>query len=255
MKGLIILKDKEKVASLIAELKSLAENEFELHRINLLEKDLTDPPTVEIVDDKHQRFNSNIYFKDSNGHYRRYIPLHRDVWQYYHGEIPESHCIHHIDENKANNDISNLQMMSMAEHCNLHNQKGRVKKICPVCGKEFELKFPSYEVNCCSPTCASKIRSKRKPSVEKICPICGKSFRLISPSKKQTYCSKNCAAKVTGRKKATPTTRTCPYCNKTFTVRSASSKQVCCSHECATKLNWQKIKSKTEKINSNSKIH
>ena len=38
--------------------------------------------------------------------------LHRYVWEKERGEIPEGYHIHHIDKNKANNDISNLALIS-----------------------------------------------------------------------------------------------------------------------------------------------
>lgn len=38
-------------------------------------------------------------------------------------EIPNSYVIHHIDENRDNNDISNLQMMTKSEHDSYHMLK------------------------------------------------------------------------------------------------------------------------------------
>jgi len=35
--------------------------------------------------------------------------------------IPEGYCIHHIDENPWNNDITNLYMMTLGEHSRLHH--------------------------------------------------------------------------------------------------------------------------------------
>lgn len=46
--------------------------------------------------------------------------------------------IHHIDGDVTNNDISNLQILKMAEHQRLHNQKYFDKEmVCPWCGKTF----------------------------------------------------------------------------------------------------------------------
>ena len=42
--------------------------------------------------------------------------LHRDVWRAQHGPIPKGKDVHHIDRNPANNHISNLALMSKAEH-------------------------------------------------------------------------------------------------------------------------------------------
>jgi hypothetical protein len=42
--------------------------------------------------------------------------LHRAIWVHHHGEIPNGMLIHHIDHDRVNNDISNLQMMTPREH-------------------------------------------------------------------------------------------------------------------------------------------
>lgn len=36
-------------------------------------------------------------------------------------EIPKGMCIHHIDHNKLNNSISNLELMTLGEHTKIHN--------------------------------------------------------------------------------------------------------------------------------------
>lgn len=50
------------------------------------------------------------------------IDEHRLIWEKAYGEIPEGYIIHHIDGNKSNNDLSNLQMMSREEHSRLHGK-------------------------------------------------------------------------------------------------------------------------------------
>lgn len=46
--------------------------------------------------------------------------IHRLVYEETYGIIPEGYVIHHIDENKLNNDISNLQMLTPSEHASIH---------------------------------------------------------------------------------------------------------------------------------------
>jgi transcriptional regulator with XRE-family HTH domain len=53
---------------------------------------------------------------------RRY--LHRDVWEFSFGPIPEGFDVHHIDEDKTNNDISNLALHDRAEHGRRHGFGG-----------------------------------------------------------------------------------------------------------------------------------
>ena len=48
--------------------------------------------------------------------------LHRLIYEDYHGvTLLKGTYIHHIDHNKLNNDISNLQPMTMADHTRLHH--------------------------------------------------------------------------------------------------------------------------------------
>ncbi len=64
--------------------------------------------------------------------------------------LPEEN-IHHIDEDKLNNDLGNLQIMSNSEHRRLH-QTGNHNKRCPA-SDETKLK-------------QSKIHKKRYESIE-----------------------------------------------------------------------------------------
>lgn len=55
------------------------------------------------------------------------IRLHRYVWQYYNGSIPKGMVVHHKDEDKSNNDITNLELQTLSQHSRLH-ANDRVKK-------------------------------------------------------------------------------------------------------------------------------
>ncbi len=46
--------------------------------------------------------------------------LHRIVWEAAYGGIPKGFDVHHIDEDKLNNSLSNLTLMSHVEHCRMH---------------------------------------------------------------------------------------------------------------------------------------
>lgn len=78
-------------------------------------------------------FNGKLYrrYPDSDrAHLRRYYSrsggrgfLHRDVWEFNNGPIPEGCVIHHVDENHLNNDISNLECMSREMHAKHRHAK------------------------------------------------------------------------------------------------------------------------------------
>jgi hypothetical protein len=50
------------------------------------------------------------------------IFLHKLIFEDNFGKIPKGYLIHHIDSNKANNCIFNLQLMTPLEHSNTHNK-------------------------------------------------------------------------------------------------------------------------------------
>lgn len=55
--------------------------------------------------------------KTPNGHL---MDEHRYIWIKNYGEIPSGYEIHHKDENKSNNDISNLELIEGKLHRQLH---------------------------------------------------------------------------------------------------------------------------------------
>jgi len=57
---------------------------------------------------------------------RKYV--HRIVWETFKGEIPKNYEIDHKDENKANNALSNLHLVTRKENMNkCHNSNPHIK--------------------------------------------------------------------------------------------------------------------------------
>ena len=44
------------------------------------------------------------------------------------GKVPAGHHIHHVNGDKSNNNIENLQVLSAKEHCRLHMTPERLEK-------------------------------------------------------------------------------------------------------------------------------
>lgn len=66
-------------------------------------------------------YNGRKFTITSNGYYRATDRkgthlLHRFVWETERGPIPPGFDVHHIDEDKTNNIITNLECLSKAEH-------------------------------------------------------------------------------------------------------------------------------------------
>ncbi|MBR1646194.1 MAG: HNH endonuclease [Selenomonadaceae bacterium] len=238
------MKQPERVTELLAELRALTENDFERHRIDVLERYLTAPPTVEVIDNTHQRFDGVIYAKRASGHYGRHTSIHRAVWYYYNGKIPEETNIHHIDCNPANNSISNLQLLTIAEHAGIHHSKNIEEKICPICGNTFNPRKQNQTF--CSIPCSAKHISQtaKKSPVEKTCPVCGKSFSLRYQNYKQLCCSPSCSKKYQWANDVYDVNieKICPICGKNFVTRS--KRGIYCSKKCSNKANEQRRRAK-----------
>lgn len=58
-----------------------------------------------------------------------WILLARHIWEQSRGPIPRGYGIHHKDGNKLNDDISNLDLVSKAEHLLLHRREFHSKAV------------------------------------------------------------------------------------------------------------------------------
>jgi hypothetical protein len=126
--------------------------------------------------------------------------LHRAVWEFHRGDIPEGMDIHHKDEDVDNNDISNLECLSRGDHNRAHNsfaewnsrpeanelRKANVKRgwdnspykdrTCRHCGRTFQTRhFRPHTVNFCpgKPGCHYAFLNRK---VEKPCSRCGTPY-------------------------------------------------------------------------------
>jgi len=148
--------------------------------------------------------NRKFYLSPKNGYYEakvnknnvRYtLRLHRAVWEFYNGVIPENYHIHHIDGNKSNNNIENLELLSPIEHAKKHgertaklwqrddmkiaNKKGREK--CKIWhsseeGKKWHSEHQKITIS--------------KNIITKICTDCGNEFRTWHDKREQVMCRK-----------------------------------------------------------------
>ena len=90
-------------------------------------------PPIEDVSETKKKFAGYKFYKNSGKSFCCTISIHRFVWTYFNGEIPEGYDIHHLDLNHDNNDIANLELVTKNEHKKIHMSI----KICEVCGKKF----------------------------------------------------------------------------------------------------------------------
>ncbi len=93
-----------------------------------------------------------------------YVLMHRVVMENHLNRLlDKDEIIHHKDENKKNNDISNLEITDIASHARLHNYKGRkFKAKCSYCEEWFECpcnqrpEIKGQKLKFCSRSCNGK---------------------------------------------------------------------------------------------------
>ena len=126
--------------------------------------------------------------------------LHIYIYEKYNGKIPKGMQVHHIDHNKDNNDISNLQLLTKKEHNRIHyeemteeekekRRQNLEKNARPKAiewhksekGKEWHSKH--YE----------EMKDKLYKKYSFTCEVCGKTFE--SSQKKSRFCSNVCKSR------------------------------------------------------------
>lgn len=178
--------------------------------------------------------SEEVYYR----HHTQY--LHRYVWEKHNGPIPKGYQIHHKDGDPLNNDISNLECLSVAEHRSQHpctdelreRRRQDIEKIQDKCRewhrseeghkwhvahvgdylwqkKEFECEwchkmFESQDMGrnrFCSNACKSSARrASGVDDEDRVCAVCGAAFRINKYSK-TICCSKKCAARLRADRK------------------------------------------------------
>jgi len=81
----------------------------------------------------YQFFDGKKFTLRNHGYYALTVGkrdlMHRYVWEHHNSKIKKNYDIHHIDHNRANNNINNLELYSKAEHASKfatgNNQYGK----------------------------------------------------------------------------------------------------------------------------------
>ena len=166
---------------------------------------------------EHIFFNGRKYYKTATGYWRstdrEHKLLHVAVWEAANGKVLKGYDVHHVDGNRSNTALENLQCLTRAEHARLHNLArvaagGRfttkitrdIPKACVQCGKKFLA--VQRDAQFCSRSCAGRWRRAHSKEITRVCAVCGKEF-VTKPERRTRYCSKVCAAIAHGKNKLT----------------------------------------------------
>lgn len=178
---------------------------------------------------------------DKSGYYLNsnlIIRAHRFVWEKHNGPIPDGMHIHHKDENKGNNDISNLEMMPAAEHLSMH----QIKR---VSDPEYKARMDQNLDNIRDLTKewhgseegldwhkqhGHNVWNARE-ATQFVCEQCDKEFenKTINQNK---FCSNACKSAWRRNSGLDNVEKACPNCGTTF-ISNKYLKVVTCSRACA----------------------
>ena len=196
-------------------------------------------------DGKHAYVDGLSFCRDDKtGYYRRSsfggkpgIRLHCYVWEKHNGKIPSGCAIHHKDHDKGNNEVGNLECLTLSEHARLHGseqdddarekkRRNIVEKARPAAiawhksdeGREWHRKH------------GAEAYAKRKP-VRRVCEWCGKEYETKKLSNTR-FCSGRCASAHRRSTGVDNETRRCSICDSEFVTNKYSKRKRCskCRH-------------------------
>lgn len=196
----------------------------------------------------HQQFNGYTFTKDmTTGYYKctKSIPgfnrkrpsLHQYTWFYYHGEIPKGYHVHHKDENKDNNDILNLELITQHKHLSDHMTPERRRRAAEQCDaiRDSTKEWHASEEGIAWHREHAMQMWEGKTAIKYTCSCCGNEFESIkSYPEGNTFCSNACKSKWRRNSGLDNEERTCTVCGKTF-ITSKYSKTKTCGGTCAFK--------------------
>ena len=198
---------------------------------------------VKVISDTIQEFNGERYYLCGYYFQHKGKRLHRAVWEYYNGEIPEGYHVHHIDEDRGNNQIENLSLVPGVEHINHHAQSekwrenGRRAIVLAIeAAPEWHASEEGFEWHSRQ---AKMFWNEREPHFN-VCNYCGDEYltRCVQIGGKH-FCSNKCKAAARRAAGVDNEERVCPVCGGTFIVNKYS-KTECCGSECARNKRWGK---------------
>lgn len=197
----------------------------------------------------YQYYNGIRFYEEGPGGYYQnstlHIRMHKYVWLCERGEIPKGMQVHHIDHNKGNNDISNLELVTAKEHARIHydeateerkqairdNLTNNARPKASEWHKSDEgKKWHSEMVKQCF---ADGRLGKKKLFT---CQVCGKEFEGDA-TKHCKFCSGACKARdLRRRRREIKMSGVCVVCGKTFESSFENRDKQTCSRSCANKL-------------------
>lgn len=152
---------------------------------------------VQKISETVQKFDGLSYYLCGRYFQRKGVRLHRKVWEYHNGEIPQGYDIHHIDGDRANNNLSNLALIDEHKHMSLHmKEPERIEKSKQSIvkamekAKEWHKSEAGLEWHRNHMTNVQE-KMRNRPMQTFVCAYCGKEFQSNFVRSGNRYCCNN----------------------------------------------------------------
>ncbi len=192
---------------------------------------------VKVISDKVQEFNGERFYLCGNYFQHKGKRLHVTVWKYHNGDVPKGCHVHHIDQNRSNNQIENLRLMAASKHLSEHNSDDaryeyNHKHIAEMQEQAKEWHASEEGSRWHSQHIKSLWDNGTFPEREYTCANCGKTFMSrIGDTKGAKYCSNACKSAARRKSGVDNEERICVVCGRKFIVNRYSTSKTC-SRQC-----------------------
>lgn len=170
-------------------------------------------------------------------HGERY--LHRAVWVHHNGPVPDKYHVHHIDHDKKNNSIGNLELLRIGEHMSHHSTEryARDPESYVRAMDAARLAAPAWHRSDAGREWHRQHGRNvfaNLPKEQRTCTWCGKQFAGTAGKSKRGFCSMSCQGAARVASGVDDVDKTCAYCGGAFR-RNKYNKAATCSPTCAAR--------------------
>ncbi len=157
--------------------------------------------------------------------------LHRAIWEYYNGAIPEGYQIHHKDESFDNNEIYNFDCVTPKRHGEYHAEKYREERkktmdYARIFASEWHRSEEGREWH----RQAGELSWVDAKPIQLVCKNCEKEFETLARHGNTEFCSNACKSAYRRKSGIDNEIRQCQFCEQGFTTNKYSKVRYCTRH-------------------------